>query len=127
MRVVLAFTLACMAGAAAASSPIAEVICEPTDKMTQKLSRQFGEQLHSWGTRGPEQVMQVWTKPEEDGPPVSLGLLSTGRSSTLTIDGLPTPRPQQLYEITFEPAGGSPTQLPTGPILGKGLAKEPVT
>ena len=74
-----------------------------------------------------DQVMQVWTKPEEDGPPVSLGLLSTGRSSTLTIDGLPTPRPQQLYEITFEPAGGSPTQLPTGPILGKGLAKEPVT
>ena len=74
-----------------------------------------------------DQVMQVWTKPTEDGPPVSLGLLESGTSSTLSIDGLPTPRPQQLYEITFEPAGGSPTQLPTGPILGKGLAKEPVT
>lgn len=74
-----------------------------------------------------DKVMQVWTKPTEDGPPVSLGLLESGTSSTLSIDGLPTPRPQQLYEITFEPAGGSPTQLPTGPILGKGLAKEPVT
>lgn len=74
-----------------------------------------------------DQVMQVWTKPTEDGPPVSLGLLESGTSSTLSIDGLPTPRPQQLYEITFEPEGGSPTQLPTGPILGKGLAKEPVT
>ena len=60
-----------------------------------------------------DQVMQAWTKPTEDGPPVPLGLPESG--------------PQQLYEITFEPAGGSPTQLPTGPILGKGLAKEPVT
>ncbi len=74
-----------------------------------------------------DQVMQVWTKPEDDGLPVSLGLLSSGTSMTFTIEGLPTPHPQQLYEITFEPAGGSPTNLPTGPILGKGLAKEPVT
>jgi anti-sigma-K factor RskA len=73
------------------------------------------------------QVMQVWTKPDDDGPPVSLGLLSTGRSDTLTIEGLPTPSPRQLYEITLEPAGGSPTNLPTGPIFGKGLAKAPVT
>jgi len=73
-----------------------------------------------------ERVMQVWTKPDEDGPPVSLGLLASGRSQTLEIEGLPAPSPQQLYEITVEPAGGSPTNLPTGPILGKGLAKEPV-
>lgn len=73
------------------------------------------------------QVMQVWTKPDDDGPPVSLGPLSTGRLDTLTIEGLPTPSPRQLYEITLEPAGGSPTNLPTGPIFGKGLAKAPVT
>jgi anti-sigma-K factor RskA len=75
----------------------------------------------------PDQVMQVWTKPTEDGPPVSLGLRAAGRSDTLSVQGLPSPRPQQLYEITFEPAGGAPTQRPTGPILGKGLAREPVT
>ncbi|MFU1479577.1 anti-sigma factor domain-containing protein [Roseovarius sp. C7] len=73
-----------------------------------------------------ERVMQVWTKPDDDGPPVSLGLLTSGRSETLVIEGLPAPHPQQLYEITVEPAGGSPTDLPTGPILGKGLAKAPV-
>lgn len=73
-----------------------------------------------------DKVMQVWTKPEDDGPPVSLGLLDTGRSRTLTIDGLPSPNAQQLYEITSEPEGGSPTNLPTGPILGKGFAKEPL-
>lgn len=74
----------------------------------------------------PDQVMQVWTKPDDNGPPVSLGLLETGRSQTLSLDGLPAPHARQLYEITSEPAGGSPTQLPTGPILGKGLAQVPV-
>ena len=73
------------------------------------------------------QVMQVWTKPDADGPPVSLGLLNTARSRVLSVKGLPAPHPKQLYEITFEPDGGSPTNLPTGPILGKGLAKAPVT
>jgi anti-sigma-K factor RskA len=73
------------------------------------------------------QVMQVWTKPDAAGPPVSLGLLNTARSRVLSIKGLPAPHPEQLYEITLEPDGGSPTNLPTGPILGKGLAKAPVT
>ncbi len=73
-----------------------------------------------------DQVMQVWTKPDDDGPPVSLGLLPTRQSRTLSVDGLPPPHPDQLYEITFEPAGGSPTNLPTGPIHGKGLAQAPV-
>jgi anti-sigma-K factor RskA len=73
-----------------------------------------------------DQVMQVWTKPSDSGAPVSLGLLAAARSRTLSVDGLPPPRAEQLYEITFEPAGGSPTNLPTGPILGKGFAKTPV-
>ena len=66
MRVFMAFAQVCSAGAAPASTPIADVICEPTHMMTKKLSRQFGEQLHSWGTRGPEQVMQVWTDKRGD-------------------------------------------------------------
>jgi hypothetical protein len=44
-----------------ATSPIAEVLCEPTAKMTRRLTRSFGVEPRSWGTRGPEQVMQVWT------------------------------------------------------------------
>lgn len=73
-----------------------------------------------------ERVMQVWTKPEDTGLPVSLGLLEAGTSRTLTVEGLTSPHLLQLYEITTEPAGGSPTNLPTGPILGKGLTKVPV-
>ena len=77
--------------------------------------------------RGPDdRVMQVWTKPEADGSPVSLGLLAAARSRTLSVEGLPPPREDQLYEITYEPLGGSPTNLPTRPILGKGFAKTPV-
>ncbi|MCC4244040.1 anti-sigma factor [Stappia indica] len=72
------------------------------------------------------QVMQVWTKPTEEGPPVSLGLLPSGTGTRLSVEGLPPPRRDQLYEITFEPAGGSPTNLPTGPIHGKGLAQQPI-
>ncbi len=71
-------------------------------------------------------VMQVWTKPEDDGPPVSLGVLERPKGATLTVRGLPVPSAQQLYEITFEQDGGSPTGLPTGPIYGKGLAQQPL-
>jgi anti-sigma-K factor RskA len=35
-------------------------------------------------------------------------------------ENAPPPGPDQLFEITLEPAGGSPTGRPTGPILFKG-------
>ncbi len=70
-------------------------------------------------------IMQVWTKPDADGPPVSLGLLEQPAGRQLSISGLPVPSAEQLYEITFEQGGGSPTGLPTGPIYGKGLARRP--
>ena len=71
-------------------------------------------------------IMQVWTKPDADGPPVSLGILDRVESTQLGADGLPTPSVNQLYEITFEQKGGSPTGLPIGPIHGKGLAQQPL-
>ncbi|EJN04950.1 anti-sigma factor [Phyllobacterium sp. YR531] len=70
-----------------------------------------------------DKVMQVWTLPSQEMGPVSLGLLST--STTALLDGpeLPKPRLDQLYEITVEQSGGSPTGRPTGPILVKGFSK----
>jgi anti-sigma-K factor RskA len=70
-------------------------------------------------------VLQLWTKPDPEGPPVSIGVFDEPKQTLLRAAGLPEPRADQLYEITFEQPGGSPTGLPTGPILGKGLAKEP--
>lgn len=69
-------------------------------------------------------VLEVWTKWSEERGPVSLGLLERARSLELGTARLPRATPQQLYEITLEPAGGSPTGRPTGPILFKGLAAD---
>jgi len=70
-------------------------------------------------------VLQLWTKPDPDGPPVSVGVFDEPKQTLLEAVGLPAPTTDQLYEITFEQPGGSPTGLPTGPILGKGFTKEP--
>ena len=60
LRYVLAFCLT--AGSAAASgTPIAEVICAPSEQMTNKLTRQFGETQMGRGLRGPGQIMELWT------------------------------------------------------------------
>lgn len=70
-------------------------------------------------------ALQVWTLWDRATGPVPLGLLDRARNAVLTVSGQPVPRPQQLYEITLEPAAGSPTGRPTGPILYKGFAAAP--
>ncbi|RKE86154.1 anti-sigma factor [Rhizobium sp. AG855] len=72
-----------------------------------------------------DRSLQLWTLPTRDMGPVSLGILDGWQTSTVTGPALPGPIEEQLYEITLEPLGGSPTGRPTGPILGKGFAKAP--
>lgn len=72
------------------------------------------------------QVLEVWTLPDEETGPVSLGTFSQAQELILRGPDLPPPQPDQLYEITIEPEGGSPTGLPTGPILLIGNAQVPV-
>jgi anti-sigma-K factor RskA len=74
---------------------------------------------------GPTQVLQLWTKPDPDGPPVSLGVLQTVARMMVGTGDLPQTAAGQLYEITLEPQGGSPTGLPTGPVVGVGNAQLP--
>jgi anti-sigma-K factor RskA len=71
-------------------------------------------------------VLQVWTLPDADIGPVSLGTLGAAAEMRLRGPDLPLPADGQLYEITLEPAPGSPTGRPTGPILVKGFAKAPI-
>lgn len=68
-------------------------------------------------------TMQVWTLPSREMGPMSLGLLDGPHSARLSGSSLPRPHDAQLYEITLEQAGGSPSGRPTGPILAKGFAK----
>ncbi|WP_424931444.1 anti-sigma factor [Amaricoccus macauensis] len=73
-----------------------------------------------------QQTLQLWTKPDPDGPPVSVGVLDTTAQVRVPGPALPRPSENQLYEITIEPVGGSPTGLPTGPVFGVGNAQAPV-
>lgn len=45
----------------ATANPIADVICEPTERMTKKLSQALMSERQAMGLRGPEQVVEVWT------------------------------------------------------------------
>ncbi len=65
---------------------------------------------------------QFWTKPEGASAPTSLGLVPSGSTLQVARRALPALEDEQLFEITLEPATGSPTGRPTGPILyiGKG-------
>ncbi|WP_421699670.1 anti-sigma factor [Ancylobacter sp.] len=71
--------------------------------------------------------LQVWTLWDRERGPVSVGLLEALRNVELNVAGLPAPAAEQLYEVTLEPEGGSPTGRPTGPILMKGNASRTET
>ena len=72
------------------------------------------------------QVLEVWTLPNAETGPVSLGTFTDTETLRLSGPKLPTPRDGQLYEITVEQAPRSATGKPTGPILVKGFAKAPI-
>lgn len=61
--------------------------------------------------------LQFWTKPQGAERPTSLGLVDPGTRLELPVERSPGVGEQQLFELTLEPQGGSPTGLPTGPIL----------
>ncbi len=65
-------------------------------------------------------ALQIWTLWDRAVGPRSVGLVHQAHSVRLNLENLPKPGPNQLFEITLEPAAGSPTGRPTGPILMKG-------
>lgn len=68
------------------------------------------------GTPAPQgQVQELWII-APDAAPVSLGLLGDG---PLVVDYPETPDGWTLA-VSLEPAGGSPTGAPTGPVLAAG-------
>lgn len=69
-------------------------------------------------------ALEVWTLPDPATGPVSVGLLGKAASLDLAVGALPPTGDAQLFEITLEPAAGSPIGQPTGPILFKGLTIE---
>ena len=69
-------------------------------------------------------TLQVWTLFDKAKGPISVGLIERTRQALFHRADLPAGQ-QQLYEITLEPEGGSPTGKPTGPVLVKGFGALP--
>lgn len=65
---------------------------------------------------GPGRALQLWTLIDRAQGPISLGLVPPAARSFVAT---PTPGigADQLFEISLEPATGSPTGRPTGPVL----------
>ena len=69
-----------------------------------------------------DRALQFWTKADDWSGPVSLGLVKPGETIRVPLADLPPLVPNQLFELTLEPATGSPTGRPTGPIQFIGRA-----
>jgi anti-sigma-K factor RskA len=53
---------------------------------------------------------------------VSLGTVTQARTAQFDLGRISQPQPDQLFAISVEPEAGSPTGLPTGPVMMKGTA-----
>ncbi len=65
---------------------------------------------------------ELWLLPGGEHKPVSLGLIGTEPMQELTVPRSLVPMMDRAYGLAMsvEPAGGSPTGQPTGPVLYKG-------
>lgn len=64
MRAIFAIVTLSLACPAAASSPIADVLCSRTQVLQERLTRQYQSERIATGLRNPEQIVEVWTDPQ---------------------------------------------------------------
>lgn len=64
------------------------------------------------------QALELWSVPAQGGPR-SLGLVRPDQATTLLMQTSAT-RGTAAFAVSIEPAGGSPTGAPTGPIVSVG-------
>lgn len=67
-----------------------------------------------------DRTLQVWTRDPATKAVRSLGIIPAGRVTELDVSRLPRIEGDQHFAISLEPAGGSPTGQPTGPVLFAG-------
>ena len=72
------------------------------------------------GAPAPDRDFELWLI-DGDAPPVSLGVLPFTAKPVIAVgESLRDKLPTGVLAISDEPKGGSPTGLPTGPVLATG-------
>lgn len=69
-----------------------------------------------------DRSVQFWTLVDPAVGPRSLGLVEAGKPTLISAEQIGEVQPGQLFELTLEPAGGSPYNRPTGKVLYIGRA-----
>ncbi|MDQ2147132.1 anti-sigma factor [Alcaligenaceae bacterium C4P045] len=64
-----------------------------------------------------DRAVQLWTLAPGETRPRSLGLVAGSNTINVSAAEVGKIQPGQLFEMTLEPQGGSPTGRPTGPVL----------
>lgn len=67
-------------------------------------------------------TLQFWTLQDPADGPRSLGLVEAGQPLHLPAERIGAVQAGQLFELTLEPAGGSPYNRPSGPVQYIGRA-----
>jgi anti-sigma-K factor RskA len=68
---------------------------------------------------GPQQSYELWLLPAEGGPPISLAVLGKLDDARFSVPQAQVGRIRAgaKLAVSVEPAGGSPTGAPTGPVI----------
>lgn len=127
LSALLAVLLAGRPGAEASKPQYMVVMVAPQDQapgyvMQASMGRQLSLMPLHQAPVPTDKSLQFWTKADGWRGPVSLGLVKPGQTITIPLAALPNVQPNQLFELTLEPAKGSPINKPTGPIQFIGRA-----
>jgi anti-sigma-K factor RskA len=70
-------------------------------------------------TSNPQKAFELWALPRDGKPPVSLGLLPRAGNAAYKLSGVQSAAVLAAgnLAVSVEPAGGSPTGAPTGPVI----------
>lgn len=65
-----------------------------------------------------QQALELWALPANGKPPQSLGLIASDKATTVVRASLL--KGTGAFAVSVEPTGGSPTGVPTGPVISVG-------
>jgi anti-sigma-K factor RskA len=71
----------------------------------------------------PDRSLELWSFAHGTAaPPVSVAVLNQAKAIRFRLGQVPQVAADQLFAVSLEPSGGSPTGRPTGPVVMQGTA-----